>query len=117
MNTPGKILKAERAKKEMSLEGLSESLKIKAEYLRAIENDDYRPIPSETFVIGYVRLYADAVGLDGDRVLDLYKKQTGKDRQTGKEGKEQKKIIDTLFDKAREIKGLSDRLLKKNEDE
>lgn len=117
MNTPGKILKAERAKKEISLEGLSESLKIKAEYLRAIENDDYRPIPSETFVMGYVRLYADAVGLDGDRVLDLYKKQTGKDRESGREGTGNKNIVDSIFDKAREIKGLSDRLLKKRRNE
>jgi len=75
MDTPGKLLKTEREKKEKSLEELAKSLKIRQDYLKAIEDEDYGHIPSDVFTKGYIRAYADALGLDSSHILNLYKKQ------------------------------------------
>lgn len=76
MDTPGKLLKTVREGKGKSLEEISNLLKIRHEYLKAIEAEDYQLIPGEVFVKGYIRAYASAFGLDSDYILGLYKKQT-----------------------------------------
>lgn len=75
MNTPGNILRSEREKQNRSLEHVSQALKINAEYIKAIENDSYTSLPAEIFTKAYMRLYADALGIDGDYVLRLYDSQ------------------------------------------
>ncbi len=82
MDTPGKFLKAEREKKERSLKELAELLKLKVAYLKAIEEEDYLSIPGEIFIKGYIRVYADALGLDSNYILNLYKQQIAKVTQT-----------------------------------
>ncbi len=82
MDTPGKLLKTAREKKGKSLEDFANLLKIRYEYLKAIENEDYQFISGEVFVKGYMRIYATALGLDSDYILDLYKKQISTSQQT-----------------------------------
>jgi cytoskeletal protein RodZ len=72
MDTPGKILKAEREKQEKSLKEISVNLKLSIDYLTAIEEDNYSELPAEVFAKAYLRLYADELGLDGDYLLGLY---------------------------------------------
>lgn len=82
MDTPGKLLKTAREEKGKSLEDFANLLKIRYEYLKAIENEDYQFISGEVFVKGYMRIYATALGLDSDYILDLYKKQISTSQQT-----------------------------------
>lgn len=75
MDTPGSILKAERERQKKSLEEIARTLKLNIEYLRAIENEKYEVIPAEIYTKAYLRFYAQDLGLDGDQILDLYRKQ------------------------------------------
>lgn len=75
MNTPGSVLKSEREKQNRSIKDISKELKIQAEYLKAIEEDDYESLPAEVFTKSYMRLYADALNIDSDYLFDLYNNQ------------------------------------------
>lgn len=75
METPGKFLKKTREEKGKSLEDLSKLLKIRCDYLKAIEDEDYQSLPGEVFIKGYIRIYAKEMGVDSDYALGLYKKQ------------------------------------------
>ncbi len=76
MNTPGSTLKAERKKQKRSLEEIAKKLKIKIEYLKAIEDDNYQLLPAEVFTKAYMRLYAEALNIKSDHLLSLYKDES-----------------------------------------
>ncbi len=73
METPGKILGAERKRLKKSLKHFAKKLKINTFYLKAIEEDNYSFLPADVFTKAYIRLYAGALGLDCDYILSLYK--------------------------------------------
>jgi transcriptional regulator with XRE-family HTH domain len=75
INTPGSILKSEREKQNTSIEEIAHRLKLSVHYLKAVEADNYQSIPAEIFVKAYIRLYAEALGLDSASILDLYHKK------------------------------------------
>ncbi len=77
MDTPGSVLKTERKRQKKSLKGIARALKIKVEYLRAIEEDDYGLLPAEIYTKAYLRLYADLLGLESGFILELYKNTAG----------------------------------------
>ena len=62
----GAYLKAMREHRGLSLSELSERTRIRKTYLSALEDGDLSSLPSRPFATGYVRAYAQAVGLDGD---------------------------------------------------
>lgn len=49
--------------------------KIRAKYLRALENEEWDLLPGPTYVKSFLRTYADALHLDGKRIVEEYKLQ------------------------------------------
>jgi len=47
--------------------------KIRAKYLRALENEEWGLLPGPTFVKSFLRTYADALGLDGRAMVEDYR--------------------------------------------
>ncbi len=47
--------------------------KIRAKYLRALENEEWDLLPGPTYVKTFLRTYADALGLDGRMLVEEYK--------------------------------------------
>ncbi len=47
--------------------------KIRAKYLRALENEEWDLLPGPTFVKSFLRTYAQALGLDGRALVEEYK--------------------------------------------
>lgn len=70
----GAILKSNRLKQKKSLEDVSAELCIRKIYLTAIEDGDYETLPPVPYGIGYVRTYANYLGLSSERAVKLYKK-------------------------------------------
>ena len=68
----GRYLASARLEKGISLKDVSSATRIGAEMLCLIENEDHSLLPAEVFVKGFVRAYARAVGVDGERVVGLY---------------------------------------------
>jgi cytoskeleton protein RodZ len=49
--------------------------KIRAKYLRALENEEWDLLPGPTFVRSFLRTYAQALGLDDKALVDEYRRQ------------------------------------------
>ena len=48
--------------------------KIRAKYLRALENEEWSLLPGPTFVKSFLRTYAEALGLDGKALVEEYRR-------------------------------------------
>ena len=47
--------------------------KIRAKYLRALENEEWSLLPGPTFIKSFLRTYAQALGLDGKSLVEEYR--------------------------------------------
>ena len=54
------------------LPGARAGTKIRAKYLRALEDENFEELPAATYVKGFLRTYADYLGLDGQLYVDEY---------------------------------------------
>jgi cytoskeletal protein RodZ len=69
----GAALKAIREHKGLDLEALSETTRVRRVYLAALEAMQLDKLPSRPFVIGYIRAYAQALGIDADAAVGRFK--------------------------------------------
>ena len=46
--------------------------KIRGKYLRALEDEQFELLPAETYVKGFLRTYAEYLGLDGQLYVDEF---------------------------------------------
>ncbi|UCD34969.1 MAG: helix-turn-helix domain-containing protein [Nitrospiraceae bacterium] len=81
MDRPGNVLREEREKQKRALSDVSKKLKINVQYLNALEEDNYEPIPAEVFTKAYLRSYAEFLGIDGDHIMGLYAGCAGNNEQ------------------------------------
>jgi cytoskeleton protein RodZ len=65
----GQYLRRERVLREITLEEIANFTKIKISTLTSLENDDYDHLPSIAFVRGFVRAYAEHLGLNVSEVM------------------------------------------------
>jgi hypothetical protein len=68
----GEFLRRERELRQISLDDVAERTKISRRYLEAIEEGQYDRLPGEIFVRGFIRSYAQSVGLDPQDTLLMY---------------------------------------------
>ncbi len=73
----GNKLREARGRRKLSLQEVEETTKIRGRYLRAIEDEDWDQLPSETYARAFVRTYAALVGLDGDRLAEEQRRAQG----------------------------------------
>ena len=75
----GALLRASRLRVGEDLRQVAESLCIRHLYLEAIEDCRYEVLPGSTYAVGFIRTYAEHLGLDGDEVVRRYRaEQVGK---------------------------------------
>ncbi len=68
----GNSLRDTRLRKELDFPELELGTKIRAKYLRALEDENFDQLPAPTYVKGFLRTYADYLGLDGQLYVDEY---------------------------------------------
>ena len=51
---------------------IEQSTKIRGKYLRALEDEQFEVLPAQTYVKGFLRSYADYLGLDGQLYVDEF---------------------------------------------
>lgn len=73
MGEIGEILKSAREKKGISLREAEEDTKIRYKYLEALEEENFDVIPGTVYTKGFIRNYANYLGLDGDQLLAAFK--------------------------------------------
>lgn len=69
----GHELRRAREAKGLTIKDVQAETKIRSKYLEAIEDGDLSVIPGEVYAKGFVRSYANFLGLDGGAILDKYK--------------------------------------------
>ncbi len=67
-----KTLSERRKARSLSLERVHQTLKIRLNHLQAMENGNWEELPGEVFVRGFLRRYANYLGLDADKLLAPY---------------------------------------------
>jgi hypothetical protein len=68
----GSSLREARLRQELDFPELEERTKIRSKYLRALEDERFDILPAPTYVKGFLRSYAEALGLDGQPFVDEY---------------------------------------------
>jgi len=68
----GSLLKAGREKKGLSLSDVSLATRITCSTLLLLEKEDWEHLPPPAFVRGFVKAYAEAVGVDAAKALSFY---------------------------------------------
>ncbi len=74
MTSPGQELKKDREARGISLKTIADATRITQRYLEALEADRLDLLPGGFFIKGILKAYAGAVGLDGDAVLERYRR-------------------------------------------
>jgi cytoskeleton protein RodZ len=76
----GATLREVRTRRKIDLESVEAAVKIRVRYLRAIENEEWDLLPGDAYARGFVRTYANFLGLDGNRLADEYRRGSGMPR-------------------------------------
>jgi len=76
----GEKLRQAREERGISVSEVAEQTRISPLYIKAIENDDYKPLPGGIFNKGFVRSYARYVGFDEEEALRDYAELIGAPR-------------------------------------
>jgi hypothetical protein len=71
----GEVLQRGRERVGHDLEDVEELTKIRGRYLAALEAGDWEALPSDAYAKGYLRTYAELLGLDADALVDEYRRQ------------------------------------------
>src|SRR4051794_9732146 len=71
----GDTLREARMRQKIDITEIESKTKIRAKYLRAMENEEFDLLPGSTFAKSFLRTYADALGLDSHRLVEEYRSQ------------------------------------------
>jgi transcriptional regulator with XRE-family HTH domain len=69
----GATLREARMRQRIDISDIEAQTKIRAKYLRALENEEWELLPGPTFVKTFLRTYAEALGLDARLLLEEFK--------------------------------------------
>ena len=68
----GATLRTAREQRGLSLDDVAEATKIRASQLAAIEEEAFEQLPGPTYARGFIRSYADLLGLDAQALVDEF---------------------------------------------
>jgi cytoskeletal protein RodZ len=69
----GETLRERRMALKIDVHEVEEATKIRAKYLRALENEEYNLLPGSAYVKSFLRTYADYLELDSRALVDQYR--------------------------------------------
>lgn len=73
----GNSLREARVRQQLELGEVELATKIRARYIRALEEESFEALPAQTYVKGFLRTYADYLGLDGQLYVDEFNSRFG----------------------------------------
>jgi cytoskeletal protein RodZ len=81
----GNSLREARVRQQLELGEIELATKIRARYLRALEEETFEALPAQTYVKGFLRTYADYLGLDGQLYVDEFNSRFGVEGEEARE--------------------------------
>ncbi len=73
----GATLRDARNRRKIDLSEVEAATKIRPRFLRAIENEEWDVLPGGAYTRSFIRTYASFLGLDGERLADEYRRESG----------------------------------------
>ena len=73
MPSIGDTLREARMRRRLDIADVEAKTKIRAKYLRALENEEFGMLPGPTFVKTFLRSYAEVLGLDPHLLVEDYR--------------------------------------------
>lgn len=73
LDTVGQDLRTARLRRGDDLATVSRALKIRKDHLEALEEDRIEALPGRTYAVGFIRSYADYLGLDSVQCVERFK--------------------------------------------
>jgi transcriptional regulator with XRE-family HTH domain len=73
MPSIGETLREARMRQRLDIADVEQRTKIRAKYLRALENEEFGMLPGPTFVKTFLRTYAETLGLDPHLLVEEYR--------------------------------------------
>lgn len=77
MDSIGETLRAARHAKQLALEDVARATKIKLDILEKLEADEFDRLVAPTYAKGFLKLYAEHLGLDAPALVAYYLKSQG----------------------------------------
>lgn len=77
----GDRLKEARQESGLSFKEIQDSIKVRAKYLQALEEENYKLIPGEAYVRAFIKGYGNFLGLNGKELVEEYKEKLKKERE------------------------------------
>src|SRR5258706_5890864 len=68
----GSSLREARLRQGLDFPAIEAGTKIRGKYLRALEDEQFAVLPAQTYVKGFLRTYAEYLGLDGQLYVDEF---------------------------------------------
>jgi len=84
----GELLREKRKEKDLDFSQISEIIKVRVEYLKALENANYAIFASEVQIKGFLKKYIKFLGIDEEKALPMYRRE--------REGLKDDKVIKTV---------------------
>jgi transcriptional regulator with XRE-family HTH domain len=75
MQAIGERLREARMRQGLDITEVEVATKIRAKYLRALENDEFVMLPGSTYVRSFLRTYAEYLGLDAQLLVEEFRAQ------------------------------------------
>lgn len=92
----GELFKENREKQGLDLKDVAVTLRIRYEYLKALEENLFEKLPADVYTKGYIREYARFLGLDPEQLINDYIERINPPRrQTGHDSLNEKGVPET----------------------
>ena len=73
----GDALREQRERKGVTMQQAAEDTRIREKFLQAIESGDYQSLPGTVYTKGFLRNYAQYLGLQPEEMLAMYTGERG----------------------------------------
>jgi hypothetical protein len=71
----GPVLREARNRRKIDLSEVEAATRIRVRFLRAVESEEWDVLPGGVYTRGFIRTYASFLGLDGERLVEDYRKE------------------------------------------
>jgi cytoskeletal protein RodZ len=95
----GEILKKRREELGRDLREISNNLRIRYDYLKALEDGDRGKLPAEVYIKGYIQEYAKTLNMDPEPLITAYNRQLAPSLEKNSDVPEEKNFHGTRFRK------------------
>jgi cytoskeleton protein RodZ len=73
MESIGEKLRLARERSNLTIEQVARETNVARRFLRALEDEDFEVFPGETYALGFLRNYADFLGLNAEELIGTYR--------------------------------------------